>query len=508
MSTFLTLYNLSVRLETSDQRLINHIRSFLNSNYTLFQKAFGGSGDVNEVAYVSKIRNFNVWYLHLNQFKHLMSVLVESGYKIDLPKENIEDKRDYKVVKTNFKVRSQWTLREEQQPVTDFLLDSPSGAKLVPLATGSGKTFIALNVIGTLKERMAIIIQPTFISKWISDIVEIHEAKQEDVMLVQGAKAIAGIIGLAQEGKLKHNYIIFSSRTLQDYIRMFEEEPEECVQMYGCAPADMFPLLGIGILLIDETHMSFHAIFKIAIHTNVKFHIGLSATLISEDPIVSRAHKVLYPTKSTYGDNMQKKYMDVYPIAYIIQPSAMKHVKTASYGSRFYSHTAFEQSIARKPFLLDSYVKLIRNTIEDYYTPDYMKDDKLIVFVATVNLATILVDRLQDEYPDKKILRYCEGDSYDEMLTADFIITTVISAGTGLDIPNLRVAIQTVSISSIVSNIQSAGRLRYLKDRDVKFCYIYAENIPKQKEYHLKRLEIFASRAANTSMRRSRVDLG
>lgn len=854
MSTYLTLYNLSVKIETRDQRIIQKLDEFLKNYYTVYQRAFGGNGEVNEVVYASKIKTHSVWYIHINQFKHFLSYLSEQSFVFDVARENVEDKRKYPVKKTSFQVRKQWKLREDQKPVNEFLMDSPEGSKLVPLNTGVGKaqpltslvkvpggwtmmgdvkvgtvvtakdgtptkvtavypqgktptykltfrdgrtalasdehlwkvfianrkeedrwevmttekmkaytehvqprvyidlcdaediedvtlplkpyllgallgdgcfrfgsvkfskndqeiltkiegmlpdnlvltyqssgcdyrismkdrkvdkvnplqailgkmglmetysyekfipvyylhaskqqrlellqglldtdgtvgkqgsvsfcssslilaeqvqylvrslggiarinvraprysykgeirqgkpaynvnirykkpselftltrkkvlcndnnqyaanlklrvdkveyigevetqcisidhperlyvtndfvvthnTFIALNAVGALRQRMGVIILPSFIEKWVSDIVEIHEASREDVMVVQGAKAITSIVQLAREGNFNNDYVIISSRTMQDFIKMFEEEPETCAEMYGCTPVELFPILGIGILLIDETHMSFHAIFKIALHTNVKFHIGLSATLISEELVVSRAHKVLYPSKNTYGDTMLKRYIDIYPIEYNIAHNLVKHIKTENYGSKFYSHTAFEQSILKKGFLLESYIKLIKSTMEDYYVADYMEGDKLMIFVATVKLASVLTERLQDEYPDKVVKRYCEGDSYDEMLEGDIIVTTVISAGTGLDIPNLRVAIQTVSVSSTVSNIQSAGRLRFLKDRDVKFCYLYAANIPKQREYHLKRMDIFKDRAANIVMRRSGVDL-
>ena len=106
-------------------------------------------------------------------------------------------------------------------------------------------------------------------------------------------------------------------------------------------------------------------------------------------------------------------------------------------------------------------------------------------------------------YPDFKIRRYCEEDSYEDMLGGDIIVSTVLSAGTGLDIPHLRVCIQTVCISSQVSNIQSLGRLRKLSDRDVKFCYLYANNIGKHKDYHMKRVELFKPRVANIAYRQS-----
>ena len=76
-----------------------------------------------------------------------------------------------------------------------------------------------------------------------------------------------------------------------------------------------------------------------------------------------------------------------------------------------------------------------------------------------------------------------------------------------MDIPNLRVVIQTVSVSSIQANIQNFGRLRKLKDRDTKYCYLYCNNIPKQKDYHMRRVELFRDRAASIVYRQSRCNM-
>lgn len=504
MTNRLTIYNLSVCLETNDFILKNHINNFLEKYYTIKQKSFSGKGDGEDKVYASKIRDKSIWQLHTTQFIHLYQYLKEINYPFKLD-EKI-DETDYKVVDTNFKARDNWVLKEKQVPVYEFLINDPVKSKLIPLVMGAGKTSISLISIAALKKRLAIVILPTFIEKWVSDICQVHEAASKDVMVIQGSKSLAAIIAMAKEGELKHNYYIFSSRTMQDYISAYEDDPESCIESYGCSPIELMPLLGIGILLNDEAHMNFHSIFKILIYSNVKYQIGLSATLLSEDHTTRRVHKVVYPDKAVYGDNLLVKYADVYPIAYSMSEDYKRHIKTTNYGSNNYSHIAFEQSILRRDRYLHLYYKLIKTTIDDYYINDYKENDKVIIFVSTVNLATKLTEFLKDQYPDKIVNRYCEDDDYEDLMTAEMIVSTVISAGTGVDIPNLRVGIQTVCISSPVSNLQSFGRLRQLPDRDVKFCYTYCNNIPKQKQYHLKRVELFSDRAANIIYRQSRVN--
>lgn len=502
MSNRLTVYNLSVTFETNDFTLQGHIETFLARFYTVKLRPISGQGETTIRVYAGKVKNYAAWQFHSNQFIHFYHYLKDIGYTLKID-EKI-DMRDYISVNTNFKVRDGWAPREEQQSIIDFLLDNPTKSKLVPLRTGGGKTYVAMEAIGRLKKRLAIVVLARFIDKWAPDIMKIHEAELSDILIIKGSNHLKGLIGLAQEKKLKQNYIIFSAETLQSYLSRYEADPVECVDEYGCSPLELFPLLGVGIMLNDESHMSFHLLYRTVIYTNVEYQIGLTATLITDDSVIKRMHKVIYPTNCVYGDSHIKAYMDMYPISYPMHERLRRLVKTTNFNSNTYSHTAFENSILRYKFILDSYCKLIKTTVDDYYIEDYMEKDKVAIFVSTVKMADELIHRLKVWYPDKQIVRYCQDDDYDEMLEGEIIVSTPGSLGTGIDVPNLRVVIQTVCVSSTPVNLQVAGRLRELKDRDVKFCYLYCEHLGKQRDYHNKRLEIFATRARNVLLRKSR----
>lgn len=503
MAVRLTFYNLSVRLETTDMILATHVTAFLTKYYTIVEKGFSAAQGDKETVYAGKIKHRPVWQLHNNQFVHLYHYLKEINYTLVVDEK--VDERNYLVVEAPMVVRDGWVLRDDQTPVGEFILNDPTKSKLVPLATGSGKTFVSLYCLGQIKQRVGIVVVPKYMDKWVSDVATIHEVETKDVMTIQGSKHIKAVVQMAQAGKLKHDYFIFSNRTLANFIDEYEDDPDLCKDMYGCSPMELFPLLGIGTMLVDEVHEQFHSIFKIVIYTNVKFQIGLSATLLSEEAVKRRAHKVMFPSNSVYGDSMIKKYTDVFAVAYGMQEHRKKIVKTTNYGSNNYSHIAFEQSITKRTDLLEIYYRLIDSTIQDYYLPDYQPKDKLLIFVATIQFATQLTAYLKKKYPDKLVNRYCDDDPYENLMTGEIIVSTVLSSGTAVDIPHLRVVIQTVCISSPVSNIQSLGRLRKLKDRDVKFVYLYCENIGKHKDYHMKRVDLFKDRVATISYKRSRV---
>ena len=502
----LTIYNLSVCLETYDITVHSHLTNFLDKYYTIKSLGFSSKVGGDDKVFIGKIRNKNIFHMHSNQFVHFYHYLKEINYNLVID-EKI-DKRDYYVSKADMSMRDNWVLRDNQIPIRDFLVENPTKSKLVPLQTGFGKGIITLAALAELKKRTAIVVLSKFAEKWIIEIAEKHNTTTKDVMLIQGSKSLAGLIQMAKNNELTNNYYVFSAETLQYFLTAYETNQEDTIEQYGCSPMELFPLIGIGIMVNDESHLSFHLLYKIIVYTNVEYQIGLTATLISDNPTLKRMYKIIYPSNCIYGEGQINKYIDVYPISYTINNSnVLKLIKTTNFGSSNYSHIAFEKSISRRDILLRFYYKLIDRTIQDYYIQDYKDNDKLIIFVSTVDMASKLTSYLKEMYTDKDVRRYCQEDPYEDLINGEIVVTTVISAGTGVDIPNLRVVIQTVSISSPQSNLQSLGRLRKLNDRDVKFCYLYCENISKQKQYHLRRTELFREYVASVNLRRSPVNL-
>lgn len=500
-----TYYNLSVALRTNVQNLLNHIETFLKSFYTIKGTSYTGSDNPSiDKRFVGKLKTENTYVFHTNQFLHLCYYLDQIGFKFtDVIKG---DARKYEVELESYLIKDGWVLTEEQQPMCDFLVNNPSKSRLLALRTGGGKTVVSLISLAKIGWRTAIVILPGYIDKWCGDIPNVHVANSRDVMVIQGSKSLRGLIALAKDKEYVGRYIVFSINTLQDFITQFEEDPEACVASFGCSPIDLMPLLGIGVMLIDETHQHFHATYKILIYSNVKYQIGLSATLLSDDSVVTRAHQIVYPKDQVYDTGTFVKYTDVYALSYYIPENLLKRVKTTNYGSNSYSHTAFEQSVRRDRDLLAFHLRLYFNAFEDFFVDQYEEKDTCFIYVATIKMADLLTAKLKERYPQFDIRRYCEDDPFSDLEEADVVITTILSAGTAVDKANLRTVIQTVSVSSSVANIQNLGRLRQLKGgKDTRFVYLFANNIRKQTAYHYKRQGLFGPRVKTHSVRRARV---
>lgn len=355
--------------------------------------------------------------------------------------------------------------------------------------------------------RTGICILPTYIEKTIIDMAKILEMDPKEIMVVQGSKSLGGLIEMAKEGEFNSPFTIFSSTTMSNFNKGYEEEKEFTLAKYGIAPIELFPLLKIGVLLIDETHQHFHIMFKQILNSNVKQLIGMSATFISDDPFVKRMHALIYPQEGIYKNFGHVRYIDVYSISYSVNPDFQKFIRTTEFGSTFYSHTAYEQSIHKNPYLRKRYYNLIRTTLDDYFLSDYKQGDRFAVFVSTVVMATEVTEYLKEAYPLLDIRRYCESDPYTNLTDPDGRVTTVVSAGTNKDIKKLRVVVNTISISSSASNLQLIGRLRELENLDVKFCQLYSEGLRKHHEYKRKREEIFQGKVKAIYERRSRVNV-
>ena len=148
--------------------------------------------------------------------------------------------------------------------------------------------------------------------------------------------------------------------------------------------------------------------------------------------------------------------------------------------------------------LLKEYFELIYDTLKTEWSNDRKDGMKALLFCATVELCTLLTDFLRGKYPTLKVGRYVSADDYNKMLENEITVSTVLSAGTGVDIDGLVYALMTTSLDSSQSNEQVMGRLRRLKrwpNTTPVFGYLYTGYIDKQFKYHQNKLQYFKGKA-------------
>lgn len=433
---------------------------------------------------------------HINLLEELKTWL-KLNYITDNLIETIY-KPTYSPPTVTFKVKEQWTLRDYQYPVVDYLVkDEGPISRFVGIQTGFGKTLSALFAISKIGLKPAIIVKPMYIYKWVEDVQKYYDISVEKIMVVQGLVSLQALIELASLGQLKDiEVFVISNKTYQLYIKQYEMFKSDILdQGYGCVPEDFFQKIGAGIRLIDEVHQDFHLNFKIDLYTNVFRSISLSATLLSKDPFMERVYEIAYPKYLRYAEVALEKYINSFAVLYRTRLNI--ELKSSERGSSNYSHNAFEESIIKHKDknILKNYLNLISHCVQSGYYYDYKKGQKLIIFCYRTDFCQMVVEHLRQIYPSLDIRRFTADDPDENMYEPDIRVTTLGSGSTAHDIDNLKTAILTVAVDSVQSNIQALGRLRKLKDLTPRFYYFACADISKHMQYHYAKEILFKQRA-------------
>lgn len=403
----------------------------------------------------------------------------------------------YEPQKVDLPVYPNWVPRDYQIPIVEYLVQEKPISKLVGIQTGQGKSLSAMLALSKIGLRTVIIIKPAFIEKWIDDFNKTFNIDKDDVLVVKGASQLKALIVLAMEDKITEKLIIISNKTFQSWMSLYEKYKDETLGMgYDIRPFEIFRALKAGVRLIDEVHMAFHNCFKMDLYTHVPTSIALSATLVSEEPFIAEMHKLAYPLGDRYKDTPLTKYIESYAMLYRF--NRIDNIRTTEYGSSNFSMNAVEKSIMRYIPTLNNYFKLIDYTIDISFIRCTRAKKKLLIFASTVDMCTLLVNHLKYKYPQFDIRRYVAEDEYTDLIESQICVSTLGSAGTAVDLPDLTTVILTTMISSVQSNIQSLGRLRKLNDNyPVQFYYFVATDIPKSMEYHGKKKILLSERCSS-----------
>lgn len=479
------------------QRFITY--GFVRSNNKMVRKA--------SKVFAIRSKDGMEYRFHIGQLPGLLEYLNKNYITEDLYTTVILP--EYESVSIKTKVQDKFTLRDYQLDCKAFVLSNDfndNHSRLVSLPTGSGKSLLACAAIADIGKRVAIVILPQYMEKWAGDIQNNLVVNPKRIMLIQGSDSLRGVISVAKDNLLDVDFIIISLTTIQNFFKAYEEDRHSIEDTYGCRPDELYEILKVGVITIDETHQHIHSVYRTLAYTHGPKVIGLSGTLISDDPTVAKMHKLIFPKEIRYDKVSMGKYIKVRAIAYQFRNFRQSRVRTTSYGTNVYSHVEFEKTLMKNKDCLHNYMLLIDSMVKQGFLEDYQPGDKLIIFATTIKMCDRILQYLKTHYNKRfDIRRYVEDDPYENAIDADIRVTTIQSCGTAVDIPKLRTAILTTSIQSPVSNLQALGRLRDLKDRDVKFYYCYSEDIPKHVEYHQKKMELFEDKSASIKELKSNI---
>ncbi|WP_144106640.1 hypothetical protein [Paraburkholderia sp. BCC1886] len=402
-------------------------------------------------------------------------------------------------VRVELPISKMWTEERElydyQEKGIEYVMQPFPVSKLIDFQTGKGKGVTSLIGVSRLGLRPCIMVAPKYLDKWRDEIREVYDIAIEDLMMIRKGVHLRALLEMGVEDLITSKIILISSELIADWMKFFKMRGDESLDLgYACRPQELLGTLGAGIRLIDEVHEEFHRHFLIDLHTHCERSLSLSATLTKEDLFIKRMQEIAYPKKDQHLGPAYDKYAAVTALFYRFNDPEL--IKCEDRMTGFYSHNLFEQSIINYPDMLQGYMELINDVMKQKYLKKYLPGDKCIIFCASVDLCTRLVAWLKEVYPEKDVRRYVEEDPFENVIEADIRVTTIISAGTAIDIPQLTLNIMTTAVSSVVANLQCFGRLRKMKDgRTPEWVYFVNEDQPKHMTYHERKIELMRTRA-------------
>ena len=398
--------------------------------------------------------------------------------------------------KTNLKIYDHWKLRDYQLPAVEYIVsDDPPIAKLVSMATGRGKGLISMWGSWLIGHRIVVIVRPMYIEKWVKELREVFTIGIEEPLVIQGGAQLMALLEMGVNGTIKNDIIIISNKTLQNWIKAYEEFESATLDLgYSCYPDQLFEVLGAGIRLVDEVHQDYHFQFKLDCYTNVRRSISLSATLLSDDDFINNMYEVAYPGALRFRGEADTPHVTSIAVFYKFRKPELIRYKDNI--SKMYNHHLLENSVMKYKDIQNNYFDLVVTCIEGTYIKKYKPGHKCLVFCISIKMCTLLREYLAKRYPKLKVNRYVEDDEFSELLEGDITISTMQSSGTAVDIPNLTTVIMTTAMSSSQSNVQGYGRLRALKNDDTptEFVYFVCESIKKHTDYHEKKRNILKTK--------------
>ena len=460
--------------------------------FVLYEKIPKWSGEIEVKAvntFAASTAGFTEYRFHRNALKDFLRFMESKGY----PESQFNMLYFPEVIpeKVNIPLLPTAIPRPKQLPIIDFLT-KPYPTKLVILQMGGGKTFSALYAISLIGERFVICIRPMYLERWVRALTDENERildlTEKEIRVVQGTFELRKLIADGLNNSLTEKIIIVSNKTMSLFYKHYKQTNGD-TSYYGIHPNDFYRVVKAN-RLIDEVHQDFHLNFVQDMYTHTKCVIDLSATMGTELAFIKRMYGWRFPPVYRYEDTDYDKYVAVKALLYRVKD--LQKIRFLSKGRSSYSHNEFEKSIRKFTQMQANYFDLVSEALDNLYFPNLVKGQKAVIYAGMVEMCQSLVDYLRDKHPDLIINKYTSGDPYDNLLESDISVTTIGSAGTAVDIPDIKLNLSTTAIGKRETNEQLMGRCRRSKrwpEMTPIFAYMVCEDIDKHVSYHRKKIK-------------------
>lgn len=369
---------------------------------------------------------------------------------------------------------------EDQEDVIKFLSAKPPynenlrESQIFLVKTGGfGKTFCAGYAMGELGMKTLIIMhRDSLRSQWVKSLYDLNGYSSREVYELTSSAELEAIAN----GQLELNYDI--------YLMTHATFQAACNRIRDCEKIhNITKNLHIGLKIIDEAHLYFRDTLLMDFLFNVKRNVYLTATdgrsSKDEDAIFRHAFsKAVFYRKISIAT--EKKHPDKW-VEYITIdidtkcPAAVYKYRVN--GGRGMSAVSYGKWVIQRD-KRQTHFKVCRDILKTIY--DKEPSAKVIIFMPLIDLCTDCAYFLNMELSNDPSFEYSldiktvnshnsKSDNEYNKRSADVIVTTIQSLGTGSDIKGIT---DIINCSPIVSKIvvkQVLWRIRYIP----KPCHYY-----------------------------------
>lgn len=328
------------------------------------------------------------------------------------------------------------------------------------LYMGLGKTMCVSFAATKLSEKTIVITPSESIkNQWINTFMKMFDYISKNIMNIASSNIITGI--MLDEISIRDTCIfLVNHQTLHSYMS----------QVGGYEFHKFFKKIGVGIKVYDEAHLNFANILLIDFFTNTKRTWYLTATFDRSDKTESACFKRAFQSVITYGETQSYDVIDKHVIYHVVNINSRIDQKNRA---RLLAYPGFTASKYGKYAFFGDDNQTMYKTILHILNLTKDVEGKILIFVPIIDAVDEVVSKLKKDFSCKSVAAYHSRIPKDEKESAekkDIIVSTIKSAGTGRDVPGLRIVINTEALASKVVATQVIGRLRpYAKDKDTYF---------------------------------------
>lgn len=416
--------------------------------------------DKNSAGYKSMFKQFSLYDRVLH--KYTFSIFQEEGNDIYLPASVtlpvIQGFFPKKEVTVNFQRTAKpksimynmihQPVNQLQSDAITFLMkmkkDPETHQRFLSLETGSGKTYVTINLISKLRKKALIIVDTIELaSQWAREFSKHTDISPNKVVILSGQASID-----KEVANPTGDVYIAIHRTLGNMMSADINSINTLMNK-----------LGIGIRIFDESHVEFGNICRINSFSNVEYTLYLTATpnrsAYQDDSLYAKVFRSVpyyngkdlspgkYHTVVLYKMNTHPSFDDRLSVR---TQHGFNQAKWSSYAA----NDGYEHFIIAVKDIFDNF-KLIE------------RDKKTAIMLPTIELIKKLKNDLEDLFPGIEIGTFIgeipKNKRADE-LTKKFILTNDKIFDKGIDIKDLEILINFVPIGSQVKTEQIIGRLR------------------------------------------------